>query len=492
MENRQSPLDADGGRGYEQILLGSVLMYGAPILDMLSEIAVEVPVLRNQTAELHHKHIWSAICELADEGAPVDQVSVHDRLSLAGRGNGTALMELMHHASVPEGLDYYIRNWIAFRVKDEARIALEKLRATTENGTTTEALRAGLAEAMIGLDRYRIPDPDDDDAAPRMVWMSEVAEVEVEWFWEPYIPIGFLSGLEGDPGQGKSFVSHALATAASLGRGLPGCTGQIKPQKSLLLTAEDDLGATVTKRLKEMDADRSLIAAISKPWPITDGEGRALLETYILASGACLVVIDPIVNYLDAKMNANQANEVRGVLRPLAALARKHRCAIVIIRHLSKAQATKAIYRGQGSIDFTAACRSVMLAGCMEKDSENRAVVQIKSNLAPMGRPVGYSLEEGVFRWTGESEATAGDILNGDGDEKGGASLRAAKLFLREELGDGPVDSKVIEDEGKAQGISKSTLWRAKEALRVGVNRRSQEGAGRGHGKWEWWLPKIS
>jgi hypothetical protein len=46
--------------------------------------------------------------------------------------------------------------------------------------------------------------------------MSSVKRVEVDWFWHPRVPYGFLSAIEGDPGEGKSFVGCALATAASL------------------------------------------------------------------------------------------------------------------------------------------------------------------------------------------------------------------------------------------------------------------------------------
>ena len=45
-------------------------------------------------------------------------------------------------------------------------------------------------------------------------------------------------------------------------------------------------------------------------------------------------------------------------------MAEKHACAILAIRHLTKGGMLKPIYRGLGSIDFEAACRSVLMAGC--------------------------------------------------------------------------------------------------------------------------------
>ncbi|MSR84695.1 MAG: hypothetical protein EXS58_17560 [Candidatus Latescibacteria bacterium] len=40
--------------------------------------------------------------------------------------------------------------------------------------------------------------------------------------WPRRIPLRHLTLLEGDPGEGKSFVTQAIATAISLGKGLPG------------------------------------------------------------------------------------------------------------------------------------------------------------------------------------------------------------------------------------------------------------------------------
>ena len=57
------------------------------------------------------------------------------------------------------------------------------------------------------------------------------------------------------------------------------------------------------------------------------------------------------------------------------------------MRHLNKPRGTRSIYAGQGSIDFTAAARSVLLAGCGADDDAERAPVQIKSNLATLTRP---------------------------------------------------------------------------------------------------------
>ncbi len=56
--------------------------------------------------------------------------------------------------------------------------------------------------------------------------------------------------------------------------------------------------------------------------------------------------------------------------------------------------------------------------------------------------------------------------------------------FLRGLLADGPVASKQIMADAKANGIAQRTLWRAKTELRVNAERaKGQTGA------WYWMLP---
>ena len=53
--------------------------------------------------------------------------------------------------------------------------------------------------------------------------MSEINAEEVQWLWYPYIPLGKLTIIQGDPGEGKT--SFILAVIAALTRGdpLPEC-----------------------------------------------------------------------------------------------------------------------------------------------------------------------------------------------------------------------------------------------------------------------------
>ena len=126
------------------------------------------------------------------------------------------------------------------------------------------------------------------------------------------------------------------------------------------------------------------------------------------------------------------------MLRPLAKLAEVYGCAILAIRHVNKLKAGRAIYAGQGSIDFTAAARSVLRAGSGSGEYPEHAVLHIKSNLAAPGPAIGYRVELGRFRWTGESRLRPGDLLSAELPSEESAR-QEERAFLRETLADGPV-----------------------------------------------------
>ena len=53
----------------------------------------------------------------------------------------------------------------------------------------------------------------------KLISMSEINAEEVQWLWYPYIPLGKLTIIQCDPGEGKT--SFILAVIAALTRGDP-------------------------------------------------------------------------------------------------------------------------------------------------------------------------------------------------------------------------------------------------------------------------------
>lgn len=314
-----------------------------------------------------------------------------------------------------------------------------------------------------------------------LVDMSTVKSEKVEWMWDRRIPIGKVTLIEGDPGVGKSHVTLALATGVVNGYGLPGEQPR-PPKRVLLLSAEDGLGDTVRPRLDAMGADAGMIMAVSKPITL-DEKGCTEIAVILEKMEPRLVIVDPLFAYTGSKVDIHRANETREIMSRLTRLAAGHACAIVCVRHLTKGSHDKSIYRGIGSIDVTAAARSVLLVGADAKDRNRRAVVQIKNNLAPVADSIGYSMTDGQFAWTGISDLTAADILAPDGAKRIAHSVEEAMVFLEDTLATGPMNSTDIKEEAKRNGIAERTLYRAKKEL--GVNARKENW----NGGWRWSLP---
>jgi hypothetical protein len=314
-----------------------------------------------------------------------------------------------------------------------------------------------------------------------IIQLSTVESEPVEFLWEPYIPLGKLTLIDGDPGVGKSWLSLAIGTSISKGNGLPN-VDKFEPGKILLLSAEDGLEDTIKPRLEVLKANCDLIFAVKQVFTLDD-DGIILLDDEIRKASPKIVFIDPLVAYFGGRVDLHKANETREIMAKLATVADKNNCAIVGIRHLTKGSRNKAIYRGIGSIDLTAACRSVLLVGTEPNNPNAKAMIHIKSNLTIPGKTIGFKIDEGQFWWTGNSNLTADQILSPENDMEN-TPIEEAEEFLRTALSNGTVTSAKIKKDAKENDISERTLWRAKRNLNI---RTKKDGY---NGKWCWYLPE--
>jgi hypothetical protein len=93
------------------------------------------------------------------------------------------------------------------------------------------------------------------ERTPIMVRVSDVQREEVSWLWNDRIPRGKLTIIEGDPGEGKTFLSQAIAAAVTCGFGLPGQEEQREPETVLIMSAEDGLADTIRPRLEDQSSE---------------------------------------------------------------------------------------------------------------------------------------------------------------------------------------------------------------------------------------------
>ena len=310
---------------------------------------------------------------------------------------------------------------------------------------------------------YGLKEPPQEETV-EIIRMSEVDTQTVEWLWEPYIPFGKVTIVQGNPGEGKTTFALRLAAACTTGGTLPGMKS-LPPFQVIYQTAEDGLGDTVKPRLIEAEADLDRVLVIDEAKrELTLSDER--IEKAITQNEARLIILDPIQAYMGEKTDMNRANEVRPMFRRLADVAERTGCAVILIGHLNKAAGGQSAYRGLGSIDFRAAARSVLLIGRVKREPNVRVIVHDKSSLAPEGKPVAFCLDpETGFEWIGEYDITADELLSGAGGNNATKTEQAEKLIL-DLLADGKeLASEDIEKAAADAGISARTVRAAKKNL---------------------------
>ena len=296
----------------------------------------------------------------------------------------------------------------------------------------------------------------------KLISLEDVVVEPVRWLWYPYIPLGKLTILHGDPGEGKTTLALWIAAACSRGQALPGWeTGE--PLTVLYQTAEDGLGDTIKPRLLESQADLQKIYTIDEtdfPLSMLDHRiGEAIRDTQ-----AQLMILDPMQAYLGEKVDMNRANEVRTVMKGLTKVANQTGCAIVLVGHLNKSQTANSAQRGLGSMDFRAAARSVLLVGRLKNDRDVRVMVHDKSSLAEEGPSRGFTLVNGTLHWQeGYENLTADELLSGRSPD---SKLTLAEQLILDTLDKQPVvPAKMMYRLAEQASISPRTLKEAKRNL---------------------------
>ena len=309
----------------------------------------------------------------------------------------------------------------------------------------------------------------------KIIRMSDVELTPVEWLWRPYLPFGKLSVLQGNPGEGKTYFAMHLAAACTNGKLLPNME-RMEPFNVIYQTAEDGLGDTVKPRLIEAGADLDRVLVIDdSEVQLTLSDER--IERAIIENNARLVIIDPIQAYLGADVDMNRANEVRPIFMRLGQVAQRTGCAILLIGHPDKAAGMQSLQRGLGSIDIAAAVRSVMFIGKLKHDPTMRILTHEKSSLAPPGASLAFSLgDESGFRWVGEYDITADEMLSGIEPQRETKTQQAKDLICALLAGGKQVLSEDIDKAALERGIPGRTVRDAKRELGDALKSKIVEG----------------
>lgn len=345
--------------------------------------------------------------------------------------------------------------------------------------------------------------------------LANAVSRSIRWLWWPWIPLGKITIIDGEPGVGKSSVTLGIAAAVTRAKKFPETTTKglpdrraeshraiTEPASVLLVGIEDDIEDTVVPRLDAAKADRSRVFTMKRevdedgiPEPFVIPDDLLTLKEAITESGAVLVVIDPIAAFMSESVRPGSDSSNRKPLGALAEIAAETGAAIVLVRHLNKAQGMSAKNRGGGSIAYTGLARSVLLAA--KHPDGDFALALTKSNNAEEPDALLYGLfgsradpDVAVVRWLGSAQMSADELVGADGhDARTDAPDReSAEAVIRHLLSEGPMSAKeVIRLVKQETGVSEKTIIRARQ--RIGVRSKRVTDAKGSVSEWQWALP---
>ncbi len=327
--------------------------------------------------------------------------------------------------------------------------------------------------------------------------LADIEPVTVRWLWAGRVALGRITVLVGRPGEGKSFLTTDIAARVTTGRPWPDGSAPADGS-AILICAEDDPGDTIRPRLDAHGADVRRVHLL-KMVRRTGADGQAsealftLEDLPALASALqrhpdCrLVVVDPIGSFLGGRADAHRDNDVRRVLAPVAILAEAHGAAVLVVAHRRKSPGAHADDLTLGSRAFTGIARAVWHLSRDPQDKTRRLLLPGKNNLAVEGQGLAFTITgmPPAIVWEPEPVRLTADEALAEAQDGDAAARNEAGQWLCDVLADGPVRSTELFEHAEAEGITRSTLRRAKSALAI---RSQRQGAGSDVG-WYWSLP---
>jgi hypothetical protein len=312
-----------------------------------------------------------------------------------------------------------------------------------------------------------------------LLWAHSIEVKPLRFALNPYIPKGYITMFAGKPGMGKTLITCALAAALTNGTPILGAMPE-REGKAILFSTEDDPGQVLKPRLRQAGArlERVGIFDFDAEEFRLNGDGIKRLAMVIEKERPEIVILDPLVTFVSADVDMNQANEVRDVLRPLAQLAKQTETAILVVAHVKKGSAVQAIDSVIGSMDFMAAVRSAMIT---YRDPEgakgmNQGVLaHVKHNLTAAGAGLRYEIRPSVddalvpeLLWRGRSRFTVEQLCAGDVDAD---EIEEATEFLRAELSSVGRPVELLRSRARQLGITDKNFHTARRRLGLALVR---------------------
>jgi hypothetical protein len=329
-----------------------------------------------------------------------------------------------------------------------------------------------------------------------------------QWLYEDehgcWIPMGALTLLGGREGVGKSTFKANLV--AKITRGTLRGDFYGLPRSVIVSTIEDDWPATIRPRLAAAGADMDRVFQVNAVSPeglegtLSLPEDTQKLEDLVRTNDVALVVLDPLLTMINAKLDTHKDAEVRRALEPIVRLAHTSGVSLVGLIHVNKTSEGDLSNRVMGSRALVGVPRAVLFCAKYESDpstdgAPSSATVlsgrqrfvfgQIKNNLAAtVPVSISYHMETVTVGWDDDldKEIRASQLVIGNTIKENIEDIvleqekrkrktvtqadRAEAWLLEFLAGKGEMPSHSVIKKGKEEaGLSRSSIQAARRAL---------------------------
>ena len=364
------------------------------------------------------------------------------------------------------------------------------------------------AEAFFTLPRRSCTEPAGTDRRLTLTSADTITPRPTRWLWNDRLALGMLALTAGREGIGKTTLMYQIA--ADITRGLLAGVYEGKPRRVIVAAAEDSWEHTIVPRLMAAGADLKRISRVD----VITAEGVhsmlslpldiARLTKVVKESDTALVLLDPLISRLDAKLDTHKDAEVRQALEPLSHMADVTNSVVLGIIHVNKGSSRDPLNMVMGSRAFTSVARAVLFVAEDPDDPHTRVCGQPKNNLGRtddlptltfiLENTLVMKTDEGDIysakvKWTGESERTIREIVADNDDRNKGKRTKVGdaadwlKAYL--EQSHGYAESKAIKEAGRMLGHGEPALKRARATLKI-----TDYSAGFPRKTW-WLLPGV-
>ena len=356
--------------------------------------------------------------------------------------------------------------------------------------------------------------------------LSRVQRDPIKWLWRPFLSMGNLTVMDGEKGNAKSLIVIDVAARYTSGRPMPdGAECGIEPGGTVLLLGEEDDRNVLSARAEAAGADMTRImyrntaslrtgkkraakgAVVGEEFALPNG--AANIARLIAATGAVMVVFDPINDFMASDIQTHNDASVRSALRPLAIELARLGVVGWAIRHMNKAAGADARMRGAGSTAYQNRARVHLAVGRMPDSYDGpgaHGLTILDTNIAR--RPAGvlaYSIEDSdiplddqggmapYLEWHGWQESVSANAMVGADSAKSGRPMSAVsnsamqaleEMFERRSVWPATAAVETLREEFDVT-VNKDQLAKIRARMGIGSRPLRRRGAAGVRG-WEW------